>query len=922
MQTAHEKPPVNWGYEIKNAFRIIGKVLFKVFSYILNILLTLMLVALVTGIIVGSAMAMYIKNYIDPEIDMSVFPVGQDSTTRIYYPDGNGGFIELEDERIEGSESSIWARYDAMPENLISAFVAIEDKRFFEHNGFDIYRSGNAVLEFASSFSFQSGGSTITQQLVKNITGDKEVRVQRKIEEIFRAMNLEKKKTKQEILELYLNIVPLGRGCTGVQTAANYYFSKDVSELNLIESVCIAAITNNPTRFDPTKNPNANAKRRNVILKQMLAQGKINKTEFDSAFGEDIVLNIKEKDVVSTDVGKINSYFKDALIDKIVSDLVELKGYTVEAASLMLYTGGLQIYTTLDPEIQKILEDFYQNPENFPTSGKGLQPESAMVVMDPSTGYVVGLVGGRGEKTINRGLNRATGTTRPPGSAIKPIAVYAPALDDGTITYGSAIDDAPVQFNGKNGRLVAWPKNLPDTFSGLTTIHESIRVSKNTVAVRVLGLYGLEASFKFMKETLSINSLIDEKVLADGRIITDKGAAALALGQLNYGLTVEEITAAYCIFPNNGVFNEPRLYTKIYDSLGNIVIDNDPKTRTVISAETASIMTNMLQNVTADQQGSTARSITLNKKTGIQVAGKTGTTTSDFDRWFVGYTPYYVAGVWFGYDMPQSLAQFSATTPPACVIWDKVMTQIHQKYLDDEANGIPLRTFEFSAGVIEAEYCKDSGMKPTEACKSLDPRGNRIEKGYFTKQTAPSDSCNVHVVVNMCSETGGISIPGYCHCPSTYRRALIRIESRSFPTYVAIADAGYVYRELPAGVTPSGAVGYPFFKNVLTSREYVGSSSGAQYNRLCVTHCSLYNTYTPPAETEPETTEETTPPDNTVTPPDNANQGGEQTQETQPDIIGENTTPPETEPPQQLDDDPSQFSDTEYIPEPWDIIGD
>lgn len=846
------KPPVNWGHEIKNSFRIMGKVLFKIFSYMLNILVTILIIGLIVGIIVGSAMAIYVKNYVDPEIDLSLFPVGQDRTTRIYALDENGVYVELEEERLDNVENSIWADYKDIPQTLKDAFVAIEDKRFWTHNGVDIFRSGKAVMELFTKFSFSFGGSTITQQLIKNITGEDEVRVQRKIEEIFRALNLEKKKTKEEILELYLNIVPLGRKCVGVQAAANFYFGKDVSELTLLECACITAITNSPTYYDPVSNPENNKYRRNLILSEMYDQGKINKTEYEENYDKDLLtLNITMDQAVEI---KTNSYFKDALIDKIITDLVEQKGYTRQAASIMLYNGGFQIYTTIDLEIQQILEDFYENDDNFQQSKTGIQPESSMVVIDPYTGYVVGLVGGRGEKTLNRGLNRATQSVRPPGSSIKPISIYAPALDSGRITYGTPMDDAPVNFGTNPNRLVAWPKNLPLGYDGLIPIHEAIRVSKNTVAVRLLSKLTIEESFRFLKEDLSINSLIESKELASGRIVSDKDVAALALGQLNYGLTVEEITAAYAIFQNEGVFNEPRLYTKVYDSLGNLILDNDPKTRIVISAQSASIMTIMLKDVVST---GTAKGITLKNK--IDVAGKTGTTSSDNDRWFVGYTPYYVAGVWFGYDMPQSLSEFSPSNSPACVIWDKVMTQIHQKYIDDAANGgTPLRKFTLATGVITAEYCKDSGKKPTEACR-LDPRKeNRIEIGYFTKQTAPSESCDVHVIVDICSETGGICYPGYCYCPDTKKIALIRVENRSFPTYVSVSDAGFVYRELPAGVRPSGATGSPFFQNLLSPGEYVGASSGTQYNRLCVTHCTLYNPQiTEPEETTAEIPEET-----------------------------------------------------------------
>ena len=861
-----EKPPINWGSEIKNAFRIIGKVLFKAFSYILNILLTILLIALITGIIVGSAMAIYIKNYVDPEIDMSLFPVGQDQTTRIFVMDKElGDYVELEDQRLHGGKNGIWAKIKDMPDDLTQAFISIEDKRFEKHNGFDIYRMAGAMRDFLRNFDFGSGGSTITQQLVKNITGDKEVRVQRKIEEIFRAINLENKKSKDEILELYLNIIPLGRGCYGVQAAANYYFGKDVSELTLIECVSIAAITNNPTVFDPERNPENNAVRRDIILQEMYReQGVITKSEFDACYMKEIELNITtEEDDVER---KINSYFTDALIDKIIEDLMTEKGYTIQAANMMIYTGGLQIYATVDMEIQTILEDFYKDEETFPRSKTGIQPESAMVIVDPYTNDVVALVGGRGEKTLNRSLNRATQSVRPPGSAIKPISVYALALDEGYITYGSPVDDAPVLFGNNPARPVSWPKNLPAVYDGLVSVHYAIEVSKNTAAVRVLQKITPEASFNFMKNDLSIKSLIDTKELANGQVLTDKDLAALALGQLNYGLTTEEITAAYSIFQNEGVFNEPKVYTKVLDSIGNVVLDKDPKTRIVISAQTASIMTIMLEKVV---DIGTARGITL--KDQIDVAGKTGTAGQDYDRYFVGYTPYYVAGVWFGYDMPQSLSEFSAIAGnPACVVWDKVMTKIHQKFIDDAANGgAPLKTFTRAPGVMEAEYCKDSGKMPTEACRTLDPRGSRVDVGYFSRQSLPSEPCDAHVVVNYCSGhenggIGGVSLPEFCGCPESLLRkvALVKIDTRSFPSNVSIVDAQYAYRELPEGLTPN-LNGRAFFQSMLAYNEYPGASGGS-FNRLCTDH---YGIVPPPEETTSSKSPEDNNPDAALDPP-------------------------------------------------------
>lgn len=859
---------VNWGLEVLRVLKIIGRVLFKIFSYFMNILLTVLLICLITGVIVATVFAIYVNNYLDLEIDPStIVTVNQDSATRIYYMDyetaedrinRNGNAVELEDQRLSAADNKIAVSYSQLPEDLINAFISIEDKRFKTHNGVDWITTGKAVFKFI--FGGEGGGSTITQQLIKNVTGEDEVTIQRKVEEIFRAINLETKKSKEEILEAYMNIIYLGQGQTGVQQAANYYFGKDVSELSLVECAAIASIVKNPSQYNPESHEDdyyitnskgeevkklGNASRRWTVLDEMRKNGYITEAECLAAQNETLVLvdhNNDEEESIG-DGMTLYSWYTEAMITDLANAL--MKKYSIEysAAITMVYYNGFKIYTPMDPEVQSVLEEVYTNDSAyFPSTGAGLQPQSACVITDPSTNDVLGVVGGRGQKTINRGTDRATVATRPPGSSIKPLSVYAPALDAGIITYGSVVDDTPVMFNKYVATAATdttpeiygydpYPQNLPVVYRGLTTINSAVTRSVNTIAMKVLQMMTIDKSFDFMKNQLGFDSLIEYAEKSNGEVITDKGLAALSLGQPNYGVTLLEMTAAYEIFPNHGIYNNPKLFIRVEDSEGNVVIDNEQaETNIVIKDETASIMTIMLQKVMNEGTG---MGCTLRHT--VDVAGKTGTTSADFDRYFVGYTPYYVCGVWTGYDMNQSLSAFGEN--PSLVVWDKIMTILHQKYIDEANNGVePLKKFEVAPGVIEVTYCKDSGKLCTDAC-DLDPRGWRKEVGYFTRETAPTEYCDTHVIVKRDTSTNLIASPN-CNPANCVDVALIRVENRSFPIEIYVEDAQYVYREMPASVKPSGWWGVPFFVNMLGEGEYCGSSyASTPYNAYCYFHC-------------------------------------------------------------------------------------
>ena len=790
---------------------------------VLNFILILFLCFLIVVLIVGLALGIYVASITEREIDGDVFQVLSNNTaSKIYYykseSDREAGIAtELEGQELFGGYRSMPLSFSDIPEDLVNAFVSIEDKRFFKHSGVDWRRTAGATANYILKFDGEFGGSTITQQLIKNVTERDEYSLQRKLQEIMWALDLERKMSKAEILQNYLNVINLSNGCYGVGAAAEYYFSKEVGELSLIECATIAAITNNPSYYDPIRNPENNRKRAELILSQMLEQGYINEAEYREAIGTQISISDK-----SGSVKNINLWYVDMVIDDVISDLMTQYGYTRSMANMMIYRGGLKIYTAMDPEVQSVLEKYYSSTDNFYSSDNTENPQSAMIIIDPYSGDILGVAGAIGKKNANRVQNFATGTVRPAGSVIKPLSVYAPALEKGIITWSSVYDDVPVNF-GSGTTPVAWPKNANGVYRGLTNVNYAIEHSVNTVTVKVLEDLGLEESFDFLYDKLSMKSLIKSKKLSDGRTLSDVDYAALALGQFNYGVSVREITAAYSIFANSGVYSASRSYYTVSDELGNIMLEKRYHGEAILSSENAIIMTAMLQNVT---KSGTANAITL--KEFIDCAGKTGTTQNNYDRWYIGYTPYYLGGVWYGYEYPKSL---DSSTGNVCVeVWDEVMTILHRKYVSSGDT----RNFESSQKVQSFEYCKDSGKLLSEACRR-DPRGDRSEIGYFVVGSEPTELCDCHTLVAYDMAEGGIA-SDECYSADIDYVGLIMVE-RSFPMQIYVSDAQYVWRELSESVMPETSPSLPYFNNIFGVGEYGGiSRTEQQYNRYCRAH--------------------------------------------------------------------------------------
>jgi len=888
---------VDWGRETLHAFGIMGAVILRIFSWVLDILLTVCLIGMITGTIVVGVFALWIKNYVDPTVDSTILSTSQDLTTQLYYMDYSddpaGVPVEIEDQRLHSTENRLYISYTELPKDLVNAFIAVEDHRFWTHKGVDWYATCGATFKFMLGLGSR-GGSTITQQLVKNLTQDDDVTIQRKVQEIFRALNLEKQKSKEEIIELYLNTINFGQGCYGIRAAAQKYFNKDVSELNLTECAALAAIPKSPTKYNPYRNPEYNKERRETeVLKEMLEHGLITQAERDLAVSRELVLDVQESDAVTGTT--TNSWYTDAVIEDVIADLQEKLGISYIAASTMLYSEGLSIYTCMDPFVQQTLEDVFEDDSNFPNVSSAVKPECSMVVTDPETGCILGLVGGRGEKTSSRLFNIATMAKRSPGSSIKPLTVYAPALDAGLITYGSVIDDTPFMFNEKtnsNGDVTytSYPANLPAVYNGLTTINSAIERSVNTIAMKVLDMYGTQNAYDFSQK-IGLNSITDHYVRVDGAVLSDVDYAPLSLGALTVGVSPREMTQAYSFLANEGIYTEARTYWKVLDKNNEVLLDNTAETTIVTSAQTASIMTKMLQNVV---KNGTAKAVTLQKY--VDVAGKTGTATDDFDRWFCGYTPYYVGSCWFGYTEQRTIGSIS-TISPATYIWDVVMTRLHQPLIEEsQTTGEPLKTFELAAGVVTATYCADSGKLITSTCQ-CDPRGSRVRTGYFTQESAPTTACDVHVLVDYDKVTGAVACED-CPKENIVKIALVQVENRDFPREVTVTDAQYVYRDwsVEDGVTDSASL--PFFHALVGEDRYVGTSGTLTraVNSFCFEHYKEK-----PKETEPVDTQ--TP---TTTPPPPVEPETDQPSVPDEPVVSDVVTEPSSEPsvePQPIDPD-------------------
>ncbi|MDR2817594.1 MAG: transglycosylase domain-containing protein [Oscillospiraceae bacterium] len=691
---------------------------------LLNAITVMFCMGIIVCCIIGVVLTIYVASIVrnKRDIDMS----GLSCSTIIYANDKQENPYTVAE--LHGSENRIWVDFEELPEYIGNAAIAVEDKRFLHHRGIDFLRTAKASFnEIFPILPGRQGGSTITQQLVRNITGDRAQTAARKIREIIRALYLEKRLTKQEILEKYLNVVYFGNNTNGIEAAALLYFDKPAKYLTLQEAVAIIGITQSPVSYDPFLHPERNKKRREYVLRCMLGAGFIKQEQYDEAVSSELKLADRNNPKNKTD--GVNSYFVDRIIENVAEDLMKKNGWTEQYAVKMIYSGGYRIYTTMDGSIQNILQDEFAESSVFSHVTGGQDLQAAMVIMDPN-GAVKGIVGGIGKKKINRGLNRATGAIRQPGSAIKPISVYALAVENNLLHYSSLVSDRPIIE--KTDKAPAWPQNVNQVYNGNILLPYAIAHSSNAVAVQVCKQLGAQECFNFMKQKLGISTLVESSG-RNGRIFTDADLAPMGLGALTSGVSVLELTGAYQIFSNGGNFTKPYFYTKVLNSKGEVILENKIQPKRAISRSTALIMRKLLQNVIRSGTGTAAQF------RGFDIFGKTGTTTESKDVWFVGATPYYIGGVWVGYDRRPKPMNFAWRDYPPTNLWRKVMEKVHQD--------LKPKKFEFEGdkSVIHYMYCADTGLLASDKCP-------RRQDGIYSSGLSGSKN-----IPGMCS--GGHTTP-------------------------------------------------------------------------------------------------------------------------------------------------------------------
>lgn len=773
--------------------------------------------------------------------------------TKVYDNQGR----EIETLIAEGS-NRVYVSLDKIPDDLKNAFIAVEDERFYTHNGIDLKGIARAASVALTSFNLSEGASTITQQLIKNTVfnayNESTIeKIERKLQEQYLAIRVDAEMGKDAVLENYLNIINLGNGNLGVQAAANNYFNKDVSELTLSECAVIAGITKNPVGYNPINHADRNRERQVEVLNHMLEQEYITKAEFDEAYNDNVYDRIQDIHI-ETGGNSVYSYFTDKLIDVLIEDLTTQLGYTENQATNIIYSGGLSIYTTQDMEMQAVAERILNDPANYPSDtsvsislnlslvdsenkakylthqnmlkyfqtdggipsfqllfdseeeatgyveqykeyliSQGyeityeslyfvVQPQISFTLMDQKTGEVKVIVGGRGEKETSRSINRATNTYRSPGSTIKPIAVYAPALDSGSLTLASVFDDCPYYYQYSGQLVTNWDKK----YKGLMSMRTALMLSQNIPAVKCLGAITPTVGFSYL-ENFGLSTLVSPEEAING--VHDVNES-LALGGMTHGVYNIDMCAAYATFANEGVYIEPIYYTKVYDHDGNLLLDNtQPETRRVVKESTAWLMTSAMQSVVTSGTG------TKCKVPNQPVAGKTGTSNSDGDLWFVGYTPYYTAAIWTGYDDINT----RRVTVDHRTLWSLIMTELHAD--------LPTGSFpEKPEDIISVSVCSQSGLLPVPGMCDCDERGSQITTEYFAKGTEPTESCTAHCYLNICSETGKLSAGT---CPSANRIMVKRppnntvVPAEAQNAVYEVADQGFaIPYELTSALCP------------------------------------------------------------------------------------------------------------------------
>jgi len=763
---------------------------YAVLKIALGALVTVLLICGVCAFVFVGILGDYLEQDILPDADLNLDDFKLDLNSYLYYVDQDGKIQPLQ--QVYSDTKRQWAELEDMPEDLIHATIAIEDKRFYEHQGVDWFTTIKACAGMFFGGG-TAGGSSLTQQLIKNLTGENSVTVQRKVMEIFRAVCVEKANTKDEIIELYLNTVYFGNGYNGVRSAAEYYFGKELELLTTAECASLISITNNPSIFDPYRKAfeeggktgqERNRERQVIVLKEMCNQGWITKEEYDAAVTQEMIFesgvtmeerlntcpneNCLYRDVAANFVEKngeyycpkcntkvvleqvsnrgVYSWFTETVLTDVAKELAAQAGTTWNDATKSIYMelirrGGYHIYTTMDPVVQAQVDEIYANLDYIPETKSGQQLQSAIVVIDNRTGDIVGLAGGVGEKTDYDAWNRAEAKLQS-GSSIKPLSVYAPAFELGVINPASVVYDMPLFYNEKG----PWPNNDNRKFSYKRTIFEAVEDSVNAAAANTLDGIGISYSYEFAKYKFGLSTLIDSYTDSTGFTQSDKDYGPLAMGAQTKGVTVRDMTSAYATFANNGVKREARTFIRVYDSDGNLLIENSQDSEQVLAEKTINYMNYCLVNAVRRGTGAGAYF------SGTQIGGKTGSTSSWRDRWFCGFTGYYTAAVWCGYDIPESISLKNGSYNPAARMWRYVMQPLHQ--------GKSNISLYDESQLVDVTICLDSGKLATEACvhdARMTDSFSRTRTVKVYAEDAPTEYCNKHTAVTYCTTGGGVA---------------------------------------------------------------------------------------------------------------------------------------------------------------------
>ena len=791
---------------------------FSVIKIVLGAVATVVVIGGVCLLVFLGTLGDYLQEDIIPNSGVSLDGFDLKQNSMVYYVNSSGNIETLQ--KLHAESTSTKAVYEEIPQAMIDAAVAIEDKRFFEHQGVDWFTTIKACVNMFVGSGDQFGGSSITQQLIKNLflmedESADDVTVQRKVQEIFRATELEKRYDKKIIITWYLNEIYLGNRIYGVKAAAEYYFGKELELLTPAECACLISITNNPSIFDPTSTKvfdfevtegdvrELNGFERNRIRKEntlwvMRNEGYLTEEEYQEALAQELVFKrgIDEGDRLADctneacryhgqvktfeDKGdgkyvcpacgttvdikedasqEVYSWFVDTVLEDVAMAFGERDGLDwsvmdkkTKASYLQLYkdmvcNAGYHIYSTLDMDVQSQVDKIYGNLDEIPDTKSLQQLQSGIIIIDNATGDIVALAGGVGEKDVHDAYNRAIDAPLQPGSSLKPLTVYAPGFELGAITPNSVVADLPLYYTSER----PYPYNDTRLYSCNRTIFSAVELSINAVAVKVLDSIGLNYSYKFAKERFGLSWLVDEYRNSSGQVYSDLGYSPLGMGAPTVGVSVRQMADAYATFANGGVRREGRTFTKVYNSDGELILENTQDSQEILSQKTVDYMNYCLDNAVATGTGSGA------DIKGQDVAGKTGTTSSQKDRWFCGYTGYYTAAVWCGYDLPEVITLVNSSANPASSLFKKVMEPVH-------AN-LPRKPLYNQSTMRTVDICVDCGNLATSAC-NLDARvfntgTKRTEAISLYVEDIPVESCKCHVMVDFC-ETCNAVANEYC----------------------------------------------------------------------------------------------------------------------------------------------------------------